>query len=67
METRTRTIVKSGVWTLLGLISMALVGLASTGSMALGGTMALANAAIGFVFYLAYERIWSKIDWGRNV
>lgn len=65
METRARTLLKSVVWTLIGLVSMALVGLAFTGSAALGGGMALVNAALGFASYLVYERVWARIGWGR--
>jgi len=64
METRQRTILKASLWTLLGLIVMALVGLAMTGSVAVGGAMALVNAMLGFLSYLIYERIWSGISWG---
>lgn len=67
METRARTLVKSLVWTVVGLVVMALVGLVFTGSLATGGAMALVNAGIGFLTYLGYERIWAKIAWGRHV
>ena len=66
METATRTVVKATVWILFGWVVMALVGLAFTGSLAIGGTMAALNSAIGFGAYLAYERIWTHISWGRN-
>lgn len=65
METGARTLLKSVVWTLIGLVSMALVGLAFTGSAALGGGMALVNAALGFASCLVYERVWARIGWGR--
>ncbi|MDJ0824636.1 MAG: DUF2061 domain-containing protein [Rhodobacter sp.] len=65
METGRRTVVKAVLWNLLGLTVMALVGFAATGSMALGGGMAVVNAALGFVVYLIYERIWTRISWGR--
>ncbi|WP_121630258.1 DUF2061 domain-containing protein [Tropicibacter alexandrii] len=65
METGARTLLKSVVWTLIGLVSMALVGLAFTGSAALGGGMALVNAVLGFASYLVYERVWARIGWGR--
>lgn len=65
METGARTLLKSVVWTLIGLVSMALVGLAFSGSAALGGGMALVNAALGFASYLLYERVWARIGWGR--
>lgn len=64
-ETRGRTLLKAVLWNLLGLSVMALVGLALTGSAALGGTMALINTALGFLCYLGYERVWARISWGR--
>ncbi|WP_092366327.1 DUF2061 domain-containing protein [Cribrihabitans marinus] len=67
METRWRSLVKAIVWNVIGLGVMTLVGLAATGSAALGGTMALANTALGFVMYLTYERVWAGIRWGRHV
>lgn len=67
METRKRSLVKAVIWNLIGLASMAAVGLIATGSAALGGTMALVNTALGLVCYLIYERIWANIGWGRHV
>lgn len=66
METRARTLVKSILWTALGLVVMCLVGLAFTGSATLGGAMALVNATLGFIMYAGYERLWSRIAWGRH-
>ncbi|WP_372885963.1 DUF2061 domain-containing protein [Shimia sp.] len=67
METRKRSLLKAVIWNVIGLVTMSLVGLAATGSAAVGGTMALANTAIGFTMYLLYERVWSRIRWGRHV
>lgn len=67
MDTQTRTMVKGGLWMLIGFIVMSLVGLLFTGSVAAGGTMALINSAIGFVTYVLYERFWARIAWGRRV
>ncbi|WP_136635084.1 DUF2061 domain-containing protein [Pseudooceanicola onchidii] len=66
METQARTFVKSVLWTLLGLIVMAVVGFAFTGSLTTGGGMALVNAFLGFVMYAGYERLWARIAWGRH-
>lgn len=66
METKIRTFVKSTIWTLQGLLVMALVGFLATGSFVQGGAMALINAAIGFVMYGIYERFWSHIRWGLH-
>lgn len=67
METRRRSLVKAVIWNLIGLVTMAMVGLIATGSAAVGGTMALVNTALGLVCYLIYERIWANIGWGRHV
>jgi uncharacterized membrane protein len=36
-----------------------------TGSAALGGALAVANTALGFVAYVLYERCWARVSWGR--
>ncbi|QQA43645.1 DUF2061 domain-containing protein [Pelagovum pacificum] len=66
METKTRSVVKAVLWNLLGLAVMALVGLIMTGSIAVGGAMALINAALGLSMYFIYERVWDGIEWGRD-
>ncbi|MEM6897535.1 MAG: DUF2061 domain-containing protein [Pseudomonadota bacterium] len=65
METKTRSLLKSVIWSLIGLMVMAAVGYVATGSLVTGGAMALVNAMIGFLTYLIYERIWAGIRWGR--
>ncbi len=57
---------KALIWNLIGLASMSLVGYALTGSVTLGGSIAVANTLVGLVCYLAYERIWTRIRWGRH-
>jgi len=66
METRRRSLVKAVIWNVIGLTTMTLVGLVATGSVALGGTLAIVNTVVGFVFYLLYERVWAGIGWGRR-
>lgn len=66
METRARTLVKALLWNAIGLLMMSIVGLALTGSAAIGGIMAAVNTAIGLVSYVVYERVWSRINWGRR-
>lgn len=65
METRRRSLVKALVWNVIGLCSMTLVGVVATGSASIGGAMALVNTALGFASYLIYERVWTRISWGR--
>ena len=65
METPRRSLVKSVLWSCVGLVVMALVGFVFTGSLAMGGGMAVINAVLGFVMYLGYERLWAHVSWGR--
>lgn len=66
MDTRRRTILKAVLWNILGLLTMSLVGLAMTGSATLGGAIAVANTAVGFLAYVVYERLWAQVAWGRE-
>ncbi|UYV36266.1 DUF2061 domain-containing protein [Rhodobacteraceae bacterium D3-12] len=66
MESPARSLVKAICWNILGLVVMCLVGLVMTGSLALGGAMAVLNTSIGFVCYLFYERLWARVHWGRH-
>lgn len=45
---------------------MMLVGFVATGSFAVGGAMAAVNTGIGLSMYMVYERLWSRVHWGRN-
>ena len=66
MDSPRRTILKAGLWTALGWLTMTLIGWLLTGSAALGGGMALVNSALGLAMYFVYERIWARISWGRD-
>ena len=66
METRARSIVKAIIWNMIGLLMMCVVGYVATGSLTVGGAMALVNAAIGLTCYVIYERVWAQVSWGRH-
>ncbi|WP_170338305.1 DUF2061 domain-containing protein [Ruegeria arenilitoris] len=66
METRRRSVVKAIIWNAMGLAVMTVVGLFATGSVAIGGALAVVNTAIGLTLYVIYERIWAGISWGRH-
>ncbi len=60
-----RTVAKAVLWQLPGLAVMLGVGVLATGSVALGGTIALANTVVGLMTYGGHEPHWSRISWGR--
>ena len=66
MDSFARTWVKAVLWAALGLLTMSLVGIFFTGSLTVGGMMAVSNTLIGLSCYVIYERVWSGISWGRQ-
>ena len=66
MDSFARTWVKAVLWAALGLLTMSLVGIFFTGSLAVGGMMAVSNTLIGLSCYVIYERVWLGISWGRQ-
>ena len=66
MESPKRLLAKSATWQATGLITMTLLGAATTGSWRFAGGFALGSAAIGFVMYVAHEKLWASVHWGRS-
>ena len=66
METKSRTLAKALSWQGLGLVTTTALGYLATGSITAGGTLALSSAMLGLVVYLAHERLWQRISWGRT-
>lgn len=66
MDTPKRTLAKALIWNAIGLAMMLMVGFIATGSFALGGAMAVVNAALGLSMYVIYERVWDRVRWGRH-
>lgn len=65
METTRRAIAKAACWQLIGLAVMTLVGYLFTGSVSAGGRLAATSAATGMLCYVAHEKVWARIGWGR--
>ena len=64
MDSFARTWVKAVLWAAIGLVSMSVIGSLFTGSLSVGGMMAVSNTLIGLASYVIYERVWSRINWG---
>lgn len=64
-ESKTRTWLKAILWQAIGLLSMTIIGYLTTGSLQQGGVFALYSTLFGLVMYVVYERLWTRISWGR--
>ena len=67
METRRRSLLKALTWQITGLLMMAALGLAVTGSLDQAGLLSLGSCLIGVVAYVLHERLWQHIAWGRGI
>lgn len=61
-----RTLAKAAGWQFPGLGVMTAAGALVTGSVTLGGGLAVLNAGLGLLLYIGCERIWAGIGWGRR-
>lgn len=66
MDTGLRTFTKAMIWQVIGVAVTLALGWWLTGSASVGGTIAVANMFISLTVYVAYERLWERISWGRR-
>ena len=66
MDSFARTWVKAVLWAAIGLVSMSVIGRFFIGSLFVCGMMVVSNTLIGLASYVIYERVWSRISWGRQ-
>ncbi len=65
METTKRTIVKAVSWQSLGLVVMAVIGYAHTGSVTSALSLAGTSSVLSLVCYVLHERLWQRVSWGH--
>lgn len=66
MDTHKRSVAKSVIWRVIGVILLAIIAYLVTKS---GGKMAVITVLfhlIGLAIYYLHERIWQKIPWGKR-
>lgn len=59
-----RTVAKSMSWQAVGLVTTTGTAFLLTGSLAVGGAMAVSSAAIGAVLFVLHEKVWDRVRWG---
>ena len=66
IESNGRSWLKSLTWRMLGIVILVAIAYPVTGSWGQTGLVAGIFHTIRFLLYFAHERIWLRIDWGRN-
>lgn len=66
MESNHRSIMKTITWRLTGSGATFLIAWLVTGNAAFSGTIAIIQVIANTLLYYAHERIWNKIDWGKD-
>jgi len=65
-ESHKRSIVKTIIWRFTGTGATFIISMLVTGDLQAASGIAVIQLTANTVLYYIYERIWTKIDWGRN-
>ena len=66
MESRKRSIAKAVSWRVIATVITSVIVLALTGKWEFAATIGLADTCLKFFIYLSHERLWNRIDYGRE-
>ena len=66
METTRRSIAKALSWRILATVITSVLVLVITGKGELAATVGLADTSIKFFVYFGHERLWNRINYGRE-
>lgn len=67
IDTRARSLVKSVIWRILGIVLLGLIVYLITGNWAETGIITVTFHGIRVVMYYYFERGWERVSWGRNI
>ena len=66
MENHRRSIAKALSWRLLATIITTCIVYLLTGKGEFAATVGLADTLVKFFVYITHERVWNRIDYGRQ-
>ena len=66
-ESHPRSIVKAISWRVLGSLDTFILSWLVTGSLEAAGAIASIETLTKIILYYFHERVWSAIEWGREV
>ncbi len=65
-ESNTRSLAKAISWRVTGTLDTFIISFFITGEFALAGAIALTEVITKVFLYWAHERVWNKINWGKQ-
>jgi uncharacterized membrane protein len=66
MATKKRSLAKSLTWRIVAIVSTFGIGYLMTGNLAFAASLTLVSNLINFILYYLHERVWLKLDWGKD-
>jgi len=66
MDSKKRSLVKSVVWRIIGVVLLAVIAFLITGNLKEMTIITVVFHAIRMVMYYFHERVWERITWGRK-
>ena len=65
-DTNKRSLIKTVSWRLTGSGATFLISYIILGNVTIAGSIAVIQLISNTILYYVHERIWNRIDWGRN-
>jgi len=65
-DTTRRTVVKTISWRIAGSASTFSISYLILGNLTISSTIAVIQLTLNTVLYYIHERIWNKVNWGKN-
>lgn len=66
METKRRSIAKALSWRVIATLITSAIALALTGQWEFAAKIGLADTGFKFFVYFAHERLWNRLNFGRE-
>ena len=66
MDTKKRSLAKTISWRIAGSGATFAISYAVIGDFSVSSTIAVVQLTFNTVLYFIHERIWDRINWGRN-
>ena len=66
-EAPKRSLVKTISWRLTGSAATFLISLGISSNVAIAGTIATLQLIVNTILYYIHERIWNRVNWGKDL